>query len=196
MNFLAHLYLSGNSDMIMIGNFIGDYVKGKSYEKYSDEIKYGILLHRKIDAFTDSNPIVRISKSYFAEKYHKYAGIITDIVYDHFLSAQWDEFAKISLRDFIYDAYETLLFNYNLLPIRVKQFVPYFVIYNWLESCSTIDGLKMVFNRMSDKTSLPKETSYAINELKINYLKLKKEFNEFFPLLVDYVQEDKIVQIA
>lgn len=196
MNFLAHLFLSGDSEKIMIGNFIGDYVKGKNYEKYAEEIKYGILLHRKIDAFTDSNPIVRLSKNLFAKKFHKYAGVLTDIIYDHFLSSQWKNFSNVPFHNFVNHAYEILLNNYNTLPIRVKQFIPYFVIHNWLEAYSTIDGLEKVLNRMSERTSLPKETEYAIDVLKYNYLKLQKEFNDFFPSLIDYVLEDKVVQIA
>src|SRR3972149_3892931 len=196
MNFLAHLYLSGDSENIRVCNYIGDYVKVKNYEKYTEEIKYGILLHRKIDAFTDSNSIVRLSKNHFIEKYHKYAGVITDIIYDHFLTSLWDNYSKTPLKNFIYYSYEVLLNNYNLLPIRVKQFLPHFVIYNWLESYSSIEGLARVFKRMSIRTSLPEETDYAIKELKTNYLKLKKEFDHFFPLLIEHVKEDKIVKIA
>ncbi len=86
MNFLAHIYLSGDNDEIKLGNFIGDYIKGNAYNKYPPLIRKGILLHRKIDYFTDSHPIVRNHKSFFYDKYHKYAGIIIDIIYDHFLS--------------------------------------------------------------------------------------------------------------
>lgn len=34
MNFLAHIYLSGNDEMVQIGNFIADGIKGKRYETY------------------------------------------------------------------------------------------------------------------------------------------------------------------
>lgn len=196
MNFLAHLFLSGNSENIMTGNFIGDYVKGRKYEKYSDEIKYGILLHRRIDAFTDSNEIVKLSKQHFIEKYHKYAGVITDIIYDHFLSSQWEEYSTVSFYDFIYHAYDVLLSNFELLPQRVKNFIPSFVIHNWLESYKTIEGLDRVFTIMSERTSLPKETDYAIYELKNNYLKLKHEFTAFFPRLIEYVLAEGVVKIG
>ena len=159
MNFLAHLYLSGNSHKIMIGNFIGDYVKGKDYENFADGIKYGILLHRKIDSFTDSHPIVKQSKNHFNKKYGKYAGVITDIIYDHFLSMQWCKYSNTPFEDFIYNTYEILLDNFDLLPTKVQKFVPDFVVYEWLNSYKTIEGLRKVFDRMSIKTSLPKESN-------------------------------------
>ena len=86
MNVLAHIYLSGDSDKIIIGNYIGDYVKGRDYLNYPELIRKGIILHRYIDMFTDRHPVVHRSKIYFSRKYHKYAGVITDIMYDHYLT--------------------------------------------------------------------------------------------------------------
>jgi len=34
MNYIAHFALSGNSEYIKIGNFLGDWVKGNNYLKY------------------------------------------------------------------------------------------------------------------------------------------------------------------
>ena len=93
MNVLAHIYLSGDSDKIIIGNYIGDYVKGRDYLKYPDLIRKGIIIHRHIDGFTDRHPVVHRSKIFFTRKYHKYAGVITDIIYDHFLTKEWDFFS-------------------------------------------------------------------------------------------------------
>ena len=71
MNFLAHIFLSGNDEEVMIGNFIADAVKGRDYLGYSDGIVKGILLHRRIDAFTDSHVVVGQSKQRSRPKYRK-----------------------------------------------------------------------------------------------------------------------------
>ena len=34
MNYLAHIYFSGKNRKVAVGNFIGDFVKGNSYDKY------------------------------------------------------------------------------------------------------------------------------------------------------------------
>jgi acyl carrier protein phosphodiesterase len=190
MNFLAHLYLSGTPAEIMVGNFIGDYVKGKNYEKYPEYIRLGILLHRKIDTFTDNNEIAKKTKNRFAPAYHKYAGALTDVIFDHFLAVEWDKYATIPLHDFIYLAYENLLNNFDLLPERVKNFLPFFVISDWLDSYRTINGLTKAFHLMSIKTSLPRETGFAINEIITNYEDIKKEFNIFFPQLIIHIKHD------
>ena len=53
MNFLAHIYLSGENENIKIGNFIADAVKGKStkniQQRYNKEFYYiEILIHLQI----------------------------------------------------------------------------------------------------------------------------------------------------
>ena len=194
MNFLAHLYLSGASDEVKVGNFIGDYVKGNAYELYPALVRLGIIMHRRIDTFTDKNQIVKSSKHYFSALYHKYAGVIIDVVYDHFLAKDWDHHMQISLNQFVYDAYDVLLDNYGRLPERVQGFLPYFVIYNWLESYKSIDGLSNVLHRMSKKTSLPEKTDHAILILEKNYHDLQQQFNQFFPAIKNHIFQDDFIK--
>ena len=89
MNFLAHIYLSGDDPELKIGNFIADAVKGKKYTTYPQKIQEGIILHRKIDSFTDAHPIVKKSASRLFSKYGHYNSVIVDILYDHFLAKNW-----------------------------------------------------------------------------------------------------------
>src|SRR5436190_842749 len=87
MNFLAHLYLSGDDADVMTGNFIGDFVRGRNLaEQFGEKIARGIELHRAIDAFTDHHSVVKQSKTRLRPKYGHYSGVIVDIFYDHFLA--------------------------------------------------------------------------------------------------------------
>ena len=195
MNYLAHVYLSGDDDEIKVGNFIGDYVKGKTYTQYPELVQKGILIHRNIDTFTDSHPIVHRSKSHLSLKYHKYAGIIIDIFYDHFLANEWKNFSKEPLKVFVYGFYETLISHFALLPKRVKQFLPIFILNNWLESYLTTKGIGIVLHRMSKRTSLPDYSKFAITELEQNYDQYRADFYEYFPLLIDYIEHKHKIRI-
>jgi acyl carrier protein phosphodiesterase len=190
MNFLAHIYLSGDSREILIGNFIGDYVKGKKITGYSEEVKRGIMLHRKIDSFTDTHTITRSSKKIIAGKYGLYAGIVVDIFYDHFLSANWDLYSDMPLHDYIHDRYRLLDSGFSIFPAGVKSWFPYFIKSNWLETYIHFEGLNMVFKRMSYRTSLPDHAEYAVDQLKENYDLLKENFLEFFSELREMVLKD------
>jgi acyl carrier protein phosphodiesterase len=190
MNFLAHIYLSGDSREILIGNFIGDYVKGKNISGYPEKVKQGIMLHRKIDSFTDSHILTRASKKVIAEKYGLYAGIVVDIYYDHFLSANWHLYSEIPLREYIHDRYRLLDSGFSIFPAGVKSWFPYFIKSNWLETYIHFNGLNMVFKRMSYRTSLPDHSDYAVSQLKENYDFLKENFIEFFTDMREMVQKD------
>ena len=97
MNFLAHLYLSGDNEDLIIGNFIADMVKGRQIENFQEEVVKGIELHRKIDYFTDNHAIVDQSKRRLRNKYRLYSGVIVDMFYDHYLAANWSEYSRIPL---------------------------------------------------------------------------------------------------
>jgi acyl carrier protein phosphodiesterase len=187
MNYLAHVYLSGDNEETAIGNFIGDYVKGENFKKYSEKIKKGILLHRDIDRYTDRNKIVRKSKSLLKKKYGKYSGIIVDIFYDHFLAKNWHRFSSRLLNTFTERFHKILDKYFEILPEDVKKFVPSFINNNWIGTYRSVEGIEMVLKRMSDVTTLPDETDYAIKVLKNNYNEIEDNFLDFFPELARYV---------
>jgi len=180
VNFLAHIYLSGDSREILIGNFIGDYVKGKEYANYTPGIQQGILLHRYIDSFTDKHAVTRKSKKLVSDRYGKYAGIVIDIFYDHFLSSNWEQYSDISLKAYVRDRYKILDSGFSNFPRGVKNWFPYFIKSNWLEAYTSFQGLIMVFSRMSYRTSLPDHSEYAVAQLQDNYDVMKGYFQEFF----------------
>lgn len=190
MNFLAHIYLSGSNDEIRLGNFIGDYVKGSDYNNFPEMVRKGILLHRKIDSFTDTHPIVRNHKKLFYHRYHKYAGIVTDIIYDHFLSHEWHKFSDVNFDEYVDFIHAWLNDSVDQMPLEMKKFVPNFVRNNWLQSYRTVDGIKGVLIGMSKGTSLPAEYEFAMLVLQKHYTELKHDFFNYFPQLVEFVEND------
>jgi len=196
MNVLAHIYLSGESEKIIIGNYIGDYVKGRDYLNYPDLIRKGIILHRHIDSFTDKHPVVHRSKLHFSKKYHKYAGVVVDILYDHFLTREWDFFSRRPLESVTYNFYRAMVNNQESLPPKVREHMSSFIIQNWLESYQTRSGIRRVFKALSRRTSLPKETRFMMRTFKKNYFTLEDDFMEFFPQLIDYVEKDFGIELS
>ncbi|MFO7368737.1 MAG: ACP phosphodiesterase [Bacteroidales bacterium] len=187
MNYLAHIYLSGADEELLVGNFIGDYVKGFELSRYSDQMRKGIMLHRHIDSFTDTNLIVKRSKQRMVERYRKYAGIIIDIVYDHFLVNSWSVYSSQPIEDFLLNVHDILCKYVDSLPEGVKLFLPSFIKNNWIQKYSSIEGIEDVLHRMSRHTTLPEETEYAIRVLRSDYDQFAAEFASFFPSLISYV---------
>ena len=188
MNFLSHIYLSGEEEETKIGNFIGDYVKGRAFHIYPEKIKDGILLHRFIDSFTDKNKHTLEAKALFVPKYRKYSGIVMDIIYDHFLASNWNKYSNIELIDFI-NNFHGLLVKYNdMLPAEVQIIYPKLIKNNRLYSYKSIEGIRSVLSTMAKYTSLPDHSDFAIETMNENYDYLTENFFSFFSDIIYYIK--------
>ena len=196
MNFLAHIYLSGESDEIKLGNFIGDYVKGNKYLQFPEQVAFGIQLHRRIDSFTDQHADVKECAKLLKPGYGRYSGVVTDVFFDHFLASNWHEYSTDTLRQFSKHAHAVFLSNFLLLPFRVKQFLPFLIQHKRLESYAQRDSMFHVLEIMSRRTSLPANSEWAIQILHQEYQQFEALFRSFFDELIDYVETDFGVQIS
>ncbi|HAJ98445.1 MAG TPA: DUF479 domain-containing protein [Bacteroidales bacterium] len=188
MNFLAHIYLSGESEDILLGNFIADMVKGKQIENFHQGIVDGFMLHRKIDTFTDNHPLIEQSKMRIRNKYRLYSGVVVDMYYDHFLAKYWADFSSQSLTRFVKQSYNILLKNYFLLPMRAKNVLPYMVASNWLVNYADLDRMRGYFEGMAQRTMFKSGMENAVDDLVNYYDDFENEFRTFFPELVQYVE--------
>lgn len=184
MNYLGHIFLSGDNEKLMLGNFIGDYVKGRKYLQYPADIQKGILLHRQIDAFTDSNIHWKSVREIIRPVYQKYSGVIADLFVDHFLAAKWLLFSDYNLDLQSKWAYAVMLKNFDVLPSRVQQFIPYLIQHRRLQSYAMIEGLKDSISIMSIHTSLPDRTEQGTNLL-------LSEYREFEDLSLQFINDMK-----
>lgn len=180
MNFLAHLYLSKRADDLMIGNFIGDAVKGNNFNNYSEGIAHGIIMHRSIDSYTDAHPVVHQSKMRLVPRYKKYAGVLVDVFYDHFLASNWNQYHQTPLLEFADKVYKLMQDNIQILPAKSREMLPYMIKYNWLFNYSKIEGIKRTLTGMANRTNFISNMEYATEELEYFYDDFQKEFEMFF----------------
>ena len=178
MNFLAHIYLSGDNDLIKIGNFMADGIRGRQYEKYPLEIQKGIILHRAIDTFTDAHPIFRQSTKRLHQNYHHYAGVIVDVFYDHFLAKNWNTYSDERLEDFVARFYQSLSDNKSVLSERTLMVMPYMFEQNWLVSYQTVEGINRILTQMDHRTKNLSKMRFATNELSEFYSEFENEFTK------------------
>ncbi len=191
MNYLAHIYLSGDDTLLRIGNFIADSVKGKTYlSELPPRVAYGITLHRKIDEFTDDHPLVKQSKNLIRHNYGLWSGVVVDMYYDHFLAANWLTYHKESLPVYAANFYNDLQEHQEFLPEKVKDFMQHMIKHNWLNSYVTIAGIAVIFNQMNNRTKNKSNMNHATVDLATHYDQLKNHFTVFFEDLQQFVTED------
>jgi acyl carrier protein phosphodiesterase len=187
MNFLAHLYLSGKEEDVIVGNFVADSVKGNFLNRFPEGMERGIKLHREIDHYTDNHPVVKESKNRLAPRYRMYAGVIVDIYYDHFLAKNWNDYSEEDLRKLVSRTYFLLFRRYSLLPPRSKKILPFMVAQNWLVGYRNLDVLQKVFNGMSRRTNHESGMENAIFDLEKDYQLYENEFKAFFPDIIQHI---------
>ncbi|MEJ2004881.1 MAG: ACP phosphodiesterase [Cyclobacteriaceae bacterium] len=189
MNFLAHSYLSGSSEPILVGNFIGDFVKGKAFETYPDEIRNGIWLHREIDSYTDSHPEVRKCRKRLWPNFHHYAGVVIDLFNDHLLAVEWSAYSATPLEEFAGHVYKTMQRNDDILPAGARRMLPYMIDGNWLVSYGTLSGIDRALTGLSQRTSFRSNMENASRELARDYDFYRESFQNFFPDLMSFVDD-------
>jgi acyl carrier protein phosphodiesterase len=181
MNYLAHAYLSFDDPQILVGNLISDFVKGKKKFEYEERIQKGIILHRQIDTFTDQHEATKHAKNFFRPSYRLYSGAFVDVVYDHFLAIDENEFSENSLLEFSKNTYETVNQFINYLPPDFLGMFPYMKMQNWLFNYRTKWGTEKSFGGLVRRASYLDESDTAAAVFHENYHQLQQCYNAFFP---------------
>ena len=192
MNFLAHIYLSGDNDLIKIGNFMADGIRGKQFLNYPLEVQKGIVLHRAIDTFTDAHPVFRQSTKKLHSRYHHYAGVIVDIFYDHFLAKNWVNYSDEDLGGYVAAFYQSLSNNTSILSEKTVMLMPYMIKQNWLVSYQTIEGIDKILTQMDSRTKNESKMRFASEELIKFYTEFEEDFTKFFEDLRAHVRQKLI----
>jgi len=193
MNYLAHLFLAGDEPEALIGSLMGDFVKGRVDTARPPAMYHAIMQHRRIDSFTDAHPLVRRSRQRIAPDFRRYAGILIDVFYDHFLATHWRSYTDLSLDEFAKQVYQQVGRQLDALPQRMQLSMRYMVANDLLQSYRTLDGIEQALRGIEGRLRRPSRLGEAITELESAYPALRGDFTEFFPLLIRFVDDDNEV---
>jgi acyl carrier protein phosphodiesterase len=190
MNYLAHVLLSRDGPDQLTGAMLGDFVKGPLDGRYAPGVRAAIALHRAIDRYTDQHPLVRAARGVVSPGRRRFAGIIVDVFYDHFLACHWDRYCEMPLAPFTRMVYRTLLPQSAGFPERLQRMLPHMAREDWLSSYrelwaveAALDGIARRFRRFEQARVLVG----AIGELSDNRAVFEAGFLEFFPQLQRFV---------
>ncbi len=191
MNYLAHIHLARHSDDAMLGALLGDFVFGTSGpDAWPDEIRREILLHRKIDRFTDDHPAVAATRALFPDGRRRYAGIALDVYYDHLLASGWDRHGEGDLDAFTDRFYAHLLANHPRLPPRLQAIAPLMARYDWLGSYRERASVDRAVARIATRLSRNGDKLVdCLHDLRRHEDAVRAGFEAFFPALVAHVAD-------
>ena len=193
MNYLGHAFLSFGDRDILLGNMIGDHIKGLvALEQYPEGVRKGILLHRKIDGFVDIHPATLRSKILFKEEYGLYAGAIMDTLYDHYLANDPKYFASEEvLLEFSQKVYSQLAENEAHFPPVFAGYYPYMKEHNWLYNYRTVKGMEKSLNGLARRAKYMKPIGKAYEIFIANYYHLNQCYYELIDDLIKFVKTER-----
>lgn len=189
MNYLAHTFLSQESDAAIVGALLGDFVKGAIDDRYTPAIRAAIRLHRAIDRYTDQHDTVKASRALVSRERRRFAGILIDVFYDHFLAAHWNKFSATPLEVFTTRVYAALQPQVASYPERLQRVLPHMTREDWLASYAEIESVDAALNgiaRRFKRFQRARVLNDAVQELTDNYAALESDFLAFFPELVKF----------
>ena len=196
MNFLAHLHLADPDPGLMLGGIVADFARPPELATLPPEVQDGVRLHRLIDGFTDSHPVVRGSVARIAEKYHWFSGIIIDIYYDHILARDWTQYSLEKLESFASRAYVALETLLPYAPEEAGGFIRWLIDDNRLLRYATREGIEDTLTRLSLRIAkrMPKNAvrlELAIPDLVAQDSQLADDFRAFYPELIAFAERSR-----
>lgn len=190
MNFLAHLALSCERDELMLGNFLGDFLSNQEVAALPPRVAAGVMLHRKIDTYTDNHPIIKQGVARLRLRHGKYAPVVIDVFYDYILTQKWPELPFRPFDEFCELAYQILTKNLDTMPLWLQPQVKDMTRARWLRQYGSKAGIEDTFNRMRYRVTRPDLLDGVGESLLEEQPYLSHEFDAFFPEVLAYVEQE------
>lgn len=186
LNFLAHLYLAEPGPYGLLGSLMGDFVKGPLAGRYPPPLARSLLQHRRVDTFTDAHPIVRASRARIGAGYRRFAGILVDVFYDHFLARDWASWCSEPLPAFTGRVYALLHTHRDMLPSRLGAIAPHMARSDWLGSYAQVEAVEYTIDRLGNRLKRGNALRGGGDELQRQYAQLEQDFRAYFPEVVAF----------
>jgi len=189
MNILFHMLLSGDDDQLLVGNFMGDFVKGPvAATAYPPRIRQGLQLHRSIDSFAQRDADFQASRLRLSPRFGLYRGVLVDLFYDHFLVRDWNRWSGVPFREYIASRRGIIDQYLEIMPPRLQESVP--VIFNeLLPSYVAVSGIEKALQRMSRRVRRPNPLADGGAELTLHYPQLQADFGRFMGSVRQFTTE-------
>jgi acyl carrier protein phosphodiesterase len=194
VNFLAHFHLAWPDEGLIAGGLEGDYFKGVLRGQLPAHVERGIKLHRAIDAYTDGHPLILQLRRELPPRLRRYAGILIDLCFDHYLSLHWTRFSSVSLPDFSATVYRILDAQESALSDDARRMTARLIEYDVLNLYQEWDTVTATAARIGQR--FRRDNPFLDLECELSPSKdtLERTFLDFYPQLEAFCRKT-IVQL-
>ncbi|WP_114191525.1 ACP phosphodiesterase [Edaphovirga cremea] len=193
MNFLAHLHLAQLAESSLLGNLLADFVRGNPRNHYSPIVADGIMMHRRVDALTDSLPEVKLARQYFSDEYRRVSPITLDVLWDHFLARHWQRIEPAeTLVAFINRAQRLIVPQLAQTPERFQNLNAYMWPERWLERYAELPFIANVLQGMANRRPRLYALAGSFTDIERNYHQFETLFWQFYPRMMAQAKSKSI----
>lgn len=192
MNYLAHLVLAQPTADSYFGNLLGDFGGHRKVKLLPNAVQNALDNHYLVDRFTDQHPLVKTAKQCFPLERKRFAGIAIDVLFDHFLIQHWQDFHQQPLIAFKHQCFMLLKQRLADMPPRMQQVVRKMICNDWFQEYETLTGIGLALDNIAKRIRFANNFAGAINDIYQHHDALEAAFLEFFPELLNHVQEHNI----
>ena len=189
MNYLAHLFLARPTADSCFGNLLGDFRRGVDLNCYSDAVRAGVANHIFVDKFTDSHSSVRQARGEVSAGRRRFAGIMLDVLFDHFLIKHWSLYSEESFTAFTQRAYDCLERRVSVMPESMQAMVRSMLTHRWLDTYTHLRGVEQALERTASRIRFKHNFHGSIEDVQQNYAVFEQTFLTFFPQLLAAVRQ-------
>ena len=194
MNYLAHLFLAQPVIESRVGNLLGDFSKGVEITSLPVAIQLGVENHRFVDRFTDTHPEIQQLKTLISPQRRRFAGIMLDMLFDHFLILHWPRFSSLNFQHSCSDYYADLTSGQSLMPLQMQRVTRRIIEQDWFLSYAELEGIGFALDRIAARIRFANEFADSIVEIKRHETEMEACFLRFFPELMTAVENQNIEQ--
>ena len=183
MNFLAHCALADTRPGILVGGFLGDFLKGPVPPELPDDVRLGLRLHRRLDAFSAVEPNIKTSVLRLPSSARRLAPVFIDLATDHFLARSFERWHGEPLTDFTARAYRALQHPPDLLPMDAARFLDFAVEHDLFAAYVDFAPLERAFGRICRRLRRPELVETCMTSLGAEYAAFEGDFVRYYPEL-------------
>lgn len=175
----------------MLGNLMGDFVKGRlDQADYPEQILLGLKQHRQIDSFANRSTAFQTSRKRIAPEFGYFRAIMVDVFYDHLLARNWANYHDDPLEQFAERTYIHLEKNFDLLPASLQRIAPLMIKHDWLVSYRKLDIIERVLTRIDQRIKRATPLAQGLSQLELHYAELESDCDLFISQAQDFVLGD------
>lgn len=181
MNFLAHSLLGFDNPALIAGQFCGDFVRGNQLSHLPEKVEQGIRLHRHLDRFTDTHPVLLALRDDIIAIPRRFVGIVVDVMFDHFLALHWDQYSERSLEEHAQMVHQALHVHREVLPKSLQRFMVILSEEGILANNRELAAIELTLSRLSKRSTRFGALAVPIEQLESLRERLHEPFVEFYP---------------